>query len=288
MSDDEHQRAERVLADRYELRRPLGTGGMGRVWLAHDRRLRREVAVKEVLVRPAGGPGEEPSEVRIARAFGEAWSLAALREAPHVVTVHDVVEEDGRPWIVMEYVRGAATLQEALDERLRSGRGPLPSARAARIGLALVRALAAGHHLGIVHRDVKPSNVLLAPDGSGPHGRVVLTDYGIAQHMTGSPSHTQARQVLGTPGYLAPEQLYGSPATPASDLFALGATLYVAVEGTGPFAEVGGRATATTPRPPRLAGSRLGGLLTRLLAASPLHRPGHGEVTNGLREAAEG
>lgn len=105
--------------------------------------------------------------------------------------------------------------------------------------------------------------------------------------MAGGPSHTQVRQVIGTPGYLAPEQLYGSAATPASDLFALGATMYVAVEGTGPFAEVVGRAATAVPRPPRLAGTRLGGLLTRLLATSPLHRPGHGEVMNDLREAAE-
>ncbi|WP_328773223.1 serine/threonine-protein kinase [Streptomyces sp. NBC_00286] len=273
----------RVLAERYGLVKPVGTGGMGRVWLAYDLRLRRDVAVKEVVVRAAAGPGEESREVRTARAFSEAWSLAALREAPHVVTVHDVVEEDGFPWIVMEFVRGATTLEAVVEGRLRAGEGPLSVRETARIGLAVLKALAAGHHLGIVHRDVKPSNILLAPDSSGrPYARVVLTDYGIAHRMAGSASHTRAHRVIGTPGYLAPEQLYGGSATPASDLFALGTTLYFAVEGREPFAE-GGSGYPPAPAPPRRAGP-LGEVLTQLLSASPLHRPEHGAVLRRLRE----
>ncbi|MER5220886.1 serine/threonine-protein kinase [Streptomyces flaveus] len=277
----------RVLAERYGLIKTVGTGGMGRVWLAYDLRLRREVAVKEVVVRTRAVPGEESPEVRTARALSEAWSLAALREAPHVVTVHDVVEEDGFPWIVMEFVRGATTLEAVVEERLRAGEGPLPVGETARIGLAVLKALAAGHHIGIVHRDVKPSNILLAPDGSGhPHARVVLTDYGIAHRMAGTVSHTGPQRVIGTPGYLAPEQLYGGSATPASDLFALGTTLYFAVEGREPFAEGAGGGYPPAPAPPRRAGP-LGEVLTQLLAASPLHRPEHGAVLRRLREFTE-
>jgi serine/threonine protein kinase len=277
----------RVLADRYGLVKPVGSGGMGRVWLAHDLRLRREVAVKEVVVRTAAAPGEEASDVRVARAFSEAWSLAALREAPHVVTVHDVVEEDGLPWIVMEFVRGATTLETVVNGRLREGRGPLPPGETARIGLAVLKALAAGHHIGIVHRDVKPSNILLAPDGSGrPYERVVLTDYGIAHRMAGTVSHTAPQMVIGTPGYLAPEQLYGGSATPASDLFALGTTLYFAVEGKEPFVEQGGSRYPPSPAPPSRAGG-LAEVLTQLLSVSPLHRPEHGAVLRRLRELAE-
>lgn len=277
----------RVLAERYGLIKPVGTGGMGRVWLAYDLRLRREVAVKEVVVRTRAVPGEESPEVRTARALSEAWSLAALREAPHVVAVHDVVEEDGFPWIVMEFVRGATTLEAVVEERLRAGEGPLPVGETARIGLAVLKALAAGHHIGIVHRDVKPSNILLAPDGSGhPHARVVLTDYGIAHRMAGTVSHTGPQRVIGTPGYLAPEQLYGGSATPASDLFALGTTLYFAVEGREPFAEGAGGGYPPAPAPPRRAGP-LGEVLTQLLSASPLHRPEHGVVLRRLRELTE-
>ncbi|HLL38033.1 MAG TPA: serine/threonine-protein kinase, partial [Streptomyces sp.] len=241
----------RVINGRYRLLRTLGAGGMGRVWLAHDQELTCDVALKEIAL-PDGPVDEDGTAQRIARARSEARHAARLRGHPHVATVHDVVVHEGLPWIVMEYVPDAVDLQAVIRRS-----GPLPPARAARIGLAVLDALAAGHRIGILHRDVKPANILLAPDATGdPHARVLLTDYGIAlQPESPEPRLTATANILGTPGYLAPERARGEPPTPAADLFSLGATLYSAVEGRGPFDRNGEYATLTAllgeePTPP--------------------------------------
>ncbi|MFI0411587.1 serine/threonine-protein kinase [Actinomadura sp. 3N508] len=179
-----------TIAARYELVEVLGRGGMGAVWRARDRTLDREVAVKEVALPP--GLDEAQVERTYARTFREARSAARL-DHPGIVTVHDVVEEDGRPWIVMQLVRA-----ESLDKVIaREGR--LPPDRVAAIGVDLLDALNAAHAAGVVHRDVKPGNVLL------PQGRAVLTDFGIAT-VAGDETLTQAGAIVGSPAYLAPDQ----------------------------------------------------------------------------------
>ncbi|GGR28647.1 hypothetical protein GCM10010251_50990 [Streptomyces aurantiogriseus] len=262
----------RVIAGRYLLLHRLGSGGMGHVWLAHDRRLACEVALKEVVFRePAGA---EEREARVARARAEARHAAGLRDHPHVVTVHDVLEHEGLPWIVMEYVADAVDLRE-----LVARQGPLAPAECARVGLAVLDALAAGHRRGVLHRDVKPANILLAPDRTGaPYGRVLLTDYGISvQPAAGEPRYTLASALVGTAGYLAPERATGGAPTPAADLFSLGCTLYFAVEGRGPFERESQLAQLTAvvteePRPPVRAGA-LEPVLRALLAKDPGRRP---------------
>ncbi|MGV4885790.1 protein kinase domain-containing protein [Streptomyces viridosporus] len=257
----------RVIAGRYLLLRRLGGGGMGHVWLAHDQGLACEVALKEIVFHDPAESGRE-REARVARARAEARHAAGLRGHPHVVTVHDVLEHEGLPWIVMEYVAGAVDLRELV---ARGGR--LAPAECARIGLAVLDALTAGHERGVMHRDVKPANILLAPDRTGlPHGRVLLTDYGISvQPDTGETRYTLASALVGTAGYLAPERVTGGPPTPAADLFSLGCTLYHGVEGRSPFARESPLASITAvvmeePRPPVRAGALepvLRGLLTK-------------------------
>ncbi|WP_239139608.1 serine/threonine-protein kinase, partial [Sphaerisporangium krabiense] len=182
-----------LLAGRYRLIAPIGQGGMGTVWRAADELLRQEVAIKEVLLPPELG-AEHRAELR-ERTLREARAAASLRSHPSIVTVHDVVLEGGQPWIVMELVRG-----RSLDKIVREG-GPLPPARVAAIGLAVLDALGAAHAAGILHRDVKPGNVLITDDG-----RVLLTDFGIAT-IAGDPALTQAGLLSGSPGYTAPERL---------------------------------------------------------------------------------
>lgn len=215
--------AGRVVAGRYRLLEEIGRGGMGVVWRARDGVLDREVAVKEMLV-PSGldEAGRLALPQKNGRAIREARSAARLSH-PGVVTVFDVVEEEGRPWVVMEFVP-ARSLQEVIGKE-----GPLPPERAARIGRQLAGALAAAHAAGILHRDVKPGNVLLARGD-----RAVLTDFGIAV-IEGEASLTQTGGLLGSPAYIAPERIRGEPALPASDLWALGATLFAAVTGRPPF-----------------------------------------------------
>ncbi|MGW1882917.1 protein kinase domain-containing protein [Streptomyces sp. NPDC001970] len=227
--------AGRVITGRYRLLRRLGTGGMGRVWLAYDQELACEVALKEIILPPDVPECEVGS--RIARARGEARHAARLRNHPHVVTVLDIVEEDGLPWIVMEFVPGAMDLEAVVCER-----GPLPPGDVARIGLAVLDALQEGHRLGILHRDVKPANILLTHPGPQPSypteggDRVMLTDYGISlEPSSGEDRLTATLEILGTPRFMAPERATSQPPTPAADLFSLGATLYYALEGTGPF-----------------------------------------------------
>ncbi|MEV6544363.1 protein kinase [Streptomyces sp. NPDC051665] len=283
MAGDTPEQGEgRVVNGRYRLLRMLGAGGMGRVWLAYDEELACEVAVKEIALPDApGGDGERAQ--RIARARSEARHAARLRGHPHVATVHDVVIHEGLPWIVMEYVPDGVDLQAVLRRS-----GPLPPARVARIGLAVLDALTAGHRIGILHRDVKPANILLAPDASGdPYARVLLTDYGIAlQPESHEPRLTATAGILGTPGYLAPERARGEPPTPAADLFSLGATLYAAVEGRGPFDRHGDFATLTAllgeePTPAVRAGE-LAPALQGLLVKDPVLRSTPETAARGL------
>ncbi|MBG0819182.1 serine/threonine protein kinase [Planomonospora sp. ID91781] len=206
-----------LLAARYRLAEPVGRGGMGTVWRAHDELLGREVAVKEVRL-PLVLDEELRAEL-CARTEREGRATAMVAH-PSVITVFDVVTEDERPWIVMELLR-ARSLEQLVQQE-----GPLPPRQAAEIGRQVLGALRAVHAKGILHRDVKPSNVLVTGE------RAVLTDFGLAA-LEGEVSITQAGIVLGSAGYIAPERVLGSKASPAADLWSLGATLYTAVEGRG-------------------------------------------------------
>ncbi|MFE5366982.1 serine/threonine-protein kinase [Streptomyces mirabilis] len=212
--------SERVVAGRYSLLSPLGAGGMGTVWRAYDKVLHREVAIKEVRA-PAGlaAPDIERMYTRLER---EAWAAARVAH-PNVVTVYDVAMEEGRPWIVMELVRG-----QSLADLLKA-EGRLSPQRAASIGLEVLAALHAAHETGVLHRDVKPANVLIARDG-----RVVLTDFGIAM-IEGDSALTMTGEVVGSPEFLSPERALGQRSGPASDLWSLGVLLYAAVEARSPF-----------------------------------------------------
>ncbi|MFV2172792.1 serine/threonine-protein kinase [Actinomadura sp. LOL_016] len=265
-----------VIADRYEPVELLGRGGMGAVWRARDRVLDREVAIKEV-TPPTGLDDDQIGRV-YTRTFREARSAARL-DHPGIVTVYDVVEEDGRPWIVMQLVRA-----RSLDAIIKA-EGPLPPERVALIGLDLLDALRAAHAAGVVHRDVKPGNVLLPPN------RAVLTDFGIAT-VAGDETITRTGAIIGSPAYLAPEQARRQKASPASDLWSLGATLYAAVEGRPPYQRpdvwgVMGALLADEPDPPRLAGP-LTPVLHGLLRRDPGERIGAEEAERLLRQAASG
>jgi eukaryotic-like serine/threonine-protein kinase len=211
---------DRLLAGRYRLRSVIGRGGMGAVWRARDELLNRDVAVKEIVWPPQMDPAERETARR--RAVREAQLAARLRH-PNIVGVYDIVEEDDRPSIVMELLP-FRSLRDAVAED-----GPMSPAEAARVGLSVLAALRAVHEAGVVHRDVKPANILL-----GPEGRVVLTDFGIAK-AADSPALTISGVLLGSPSYLAPERARGGRARAAADLWALGASLYAAVEGRPPF-----------------------------------------------------
>jgi eukaryotic-like serine/threonine-protein kinase len=207
-----------LLADRYELAETLGAGGMARVVAAYDRRLRRRVAIKLVREELTADPTSRERLLREARA-------AAGLQHPNTVAVHDVGEQDGQAYIVLELVEGGT-----LADRVRE-RGRLPAAEVVAIGGAVLAALQAAHERGLVHRDVKPANVLLPAAGG-----VKLADFGIAKALDAvTPDLTATGQVLGTPRYLAPEQVAGRPATPASDLYSLGAVLYECLAGEPPF-----------------------------------------------------
>jgi hypothetical protein len=263
----------RLLARRYRLEEVLGTGGMGRVWKGTDTLLDRPVAVKE-LTTPANLPPHE-IEVLRTRMLREARSAAQLSH-PSIITVFDVAEEDGRPWIVMELVRGPS-----LGDLIKSD-GALGVSRAANIGEQMAAGLAEAHGCGIVHRDIKPGNVLIAGND-----RAVLTDFGIA-HLDGSTHLTSTGLLIGSPSYLAPEVAHGHSATPASDLWALGITLYQAVEGVLPFDRPTPMATLTaivTQDLPEAANAGpLRPLLEALCEKRPEDRPSVHEARARLRE----
>ncbi|MEV4458221.1 serine/threonine-protein kinase [Microbispora sp. NPDC049633] len=257
---------ERRVAGRYHLLEPIGRGGMGVVWRAHDDLLDRTVAVKEVLYHPTS---EEDRETFNRRTIREARAAGRI-DHPNVVVVHDVIEEDGRPWIVMQLVQSRSLGQVLRDQ------GPLPPARVAAIGLQVLDALCTAHAAGVLHRDVKPENVLLNGET-----RVVLTDFGIAT-MPEEAGLTMTGGITGTPAFMPPERLNGHPATPESDLWSLGATLYAAVEGRTPFDRNSPVATMAAilhddPAPPLRAGA-LTPALEGLLRKDPARRIGAAEA----------
>lgn len=258
-------RPERIIGGRYRLVGQLGAGGFGRVWKAHDEALGVDVAVKEVWLPQQAGAGAEQHE-RVVRAAREARNAARLRDHPHVVAVHDVVIEDGAPWIVMRLVDGCS-----LEERLRAG-GRLPVPFVTETAVALLEALKAAHTAGIVHRDLKPANVMLTDDG-----QILLADFGIAVHETDTRL-TATGGVIGSAEYMAPERLNGLQDQAAGDLFSLGVTLYEAIEGISPFHRATPTATLAAvalqdPPPMRHADPVLASLITALLAKNPEDRP---------------
>ncbi|MGW7338125.1 serine/threonine-protein kinase [Streptomyces sp. NPDC054808] len=237
----------RVIAGRYRLHERLGSGGMGIVWRATDQLLAREVAVKALPLDESLSAAE--ARRRRERTLREARAVAQLRH-PHVIVVHDVVEDDERAYMVMELVDGGSLADRVL------GRGPVDAAEAARIGIALLDALDTAHAAGILHRDVKPSNVLLAEDG-----RVVLTDFGVAQ-VAGSTTLTENGSFVGSPEYTAPERMSGAGTGPESDLWSLGVLLCAVLSGASPFHRdsLGGVLHAVVTeeiRPPAQAGPLL-------------------------------
>ncbi|MEV5100662.1 serine/threonine-protein kinase [Streptomyces massasporeus] len=228
--DTRQDTRERLLAGRYRLGKVLGRGGMGTVWRAEDETLGRTVAVKELRF-PTNIDQEEKRRL-ITRTLREAKAIARIRNNS-AVTVFDVVQEDDRPWIVMELVEG-----KSLAEVIRED-GLLEPKRAAEVGLAVLDVLRSAHREGILHRDVKPSNVLISDDG-----RVVLTDFGIAQ-VEGDPSITSTGMLVGAPSYISPERARGHKPGPAADLWSLGGLLYAAVEGAPPYDKGSAIATLT-------------------------------------------
>ncbi|SEG70644.1 Serine/threonine protein kinase [Thermomonospora echinospora] len=272
--------AEKPLAGRYRLLSVIGKGGMGTVWRAYDELLDRDVAIKEAVLPEGLTSSERCAMCR--RIVAEARATAALRH-PGVVTVYDVLNEDGRPWIVMELLR-ARSLREVLARD-----GPLDSARAAEIGRAVLAVLNTAHAKGILHRDVKPSNVMLAEDG-----RILLTDFGLAVHMLNGHTvvDTMVSGIQGSPAYLSPEQILGMPGGTASDLWSLGVTLYAAVEGGSPFRRSHALATMVAVligeyAPPWNAGPPMRALIEGLLRQDPSTRLSAAEVAALLDLAAD-
>jgi hypothetical protein len=252
-----------LVGGRYRLIARLGTGGYGRVWQATDTLLDVDVAAKQ-LILPPGLPEHERIE-RLTRARREATNAARLRGNPNIVSVHDLVSDHGEPWLIMELINGQSLAQHM------AGRGPMPADEAARVGRAVLQALMSSHAAGIVHRDVKPANVMLAADG-----RIVLTDFGISM-LTGDDNLTLTGQFIGSVDYMAPERITGGNAGPASDLFSLGAMLYHLVEGRPPFGRGSDTATINAvlhdnPVPPPGAG-QLAPLIIALLNKDPGARP---------------
>jgi hypothetical protein len=253
----------RVIGGRYVVLAELGRGGMGVVWRAEDRVMGRHVAVKELHL-PEGLTLDERALFR-ERLLREARTAGRLND-PGVVTVYDVVSDDGVDHIVMELIE-APTLGEVV-----AARGPLDERSATTVALQMLSALRTAHENGVVHRDVKPSNVML-----GPGGRVRLADFGIAQ-AADDPRLTVSGAVIGSPAYMSPERLEGAPATPASDMWALGATLYHAVQGGSPFARETTAATISAVLhadvPPVRTRGPLGAVITGLLQRDPQARLG--------------
>ncbi|MFB4301243.1 serine/threonine-protein kinase [Actinomadura sp. NTSP31] len=271
------------LAQRYRLLSVVGRGGMGTVWRAYDEMLDRDVAVKQV--RLPGRITETERKALCRRLLAEARATAALRH-PGVAAVHDVLVEDGRPWIVMEFLPSCSL------HRLVGEGGPLGVRRTARIGAAVLSVLRAAHAAGILHRDVKPSNVLICDDG-----RVLLTDFGLALHTdrgrgAALQAETMAAGIEGSPAYLAPERVHGRASVEASDLWSLGVTLYTAVEGFSPFLRCHALASMVAVllgdyAPPVRAGA-LAPVIEGLLRERPEDRLSAEATARMLAEVADG
>ena len=247
---------------------------MGVVWRARDQLLDRDVAVKEVQIAETLTDDERANAYQ--RTLREAKTAARLNH-PAVVTVYDVAEDGGRPWIVMQLVSA-----QSLDQVLAAS-GPLSPRRAAEVGRQLLSALSVAHAAGVMHRDVKPSNVLLGRDD-----RAVLTDFGIATFQ-GDPRLTQTGMVMGSPGFTAPERIRGEDASPASDLWSLGATLFAAVEGHGPFEKRGGAITTMSAiinedAPSAPTAGALGPVIAALLRREPSDRPDASTATRMITD----
>ncbi|GGT30739.1 serine/threonine-protein kinase [Nonomuraea spiralis] len=263
-----------VVGGRYRLADELGSGGFGRVWRARDETLDVDVAIKELRL-PPWIPETERAE-RLARATREARNAARLRRHDGIVAIHDVVIDDGLPWIVMELIDGCS-LSEYVEEH-----GPLPAGRAVEVAESLLTSIGAAHREGVVHRDIKPANVMLAENG-----KVLLTDFGTAIHHTDS-ALTATGMFIGSAEYMAPERLRGGDDLPAGDLFSLGVTLYQAVEGVSPFRRATQEATLAAvlldeaPAPRRTG--PLTQLITRLLDKDPSRRPTVDEALAMARE----
>jgi serine/threonine protein kinase len=272
----------RLVAGRYRLQSQIGGGGMGAVWLAQDELLGRRVAVKQVLT--AAGVSPEEADQQRQRALREG-RIAARLSHPHAISVYDVALEHGQPWLVMEYLP-SRSLAEVLSED-----GVLRVDQAAQIGAQVADALAATHAAGIVHRDVKPANILIG-EGGPIEGLVKITDFGIS-HASGDVTLTQTGQITGTPAFLAPEVAQGHPMTEASDVFSLGATLYTCLEGTPPFGMEDNalgmlhRVAGGNIVPPRRSGD-LTQPLQKILAADPADRPTMPEIRDELAKLAAG
>ncbi|MFD0639612.1 serine/threonine-protein kinase [Catenulispora yoronensis] len=252
-----------IVAGRFRLIALLGHGGMGCVWHAWDEVLNTDAALKQVNF--VHGIGDDARRGILTRARREAQHAARLRHHPNVVATYDVVEHDDAPWMVMEYVKGPS-LASVLKTR-----GPVSPEQAVMIGLAVLDALEATHKSGIVHRDVKPANIILADDG-----RVLLADFGIARHYTDT-SITSSGQFVGSVDYTAPERLESREDTPSVDLFSLGATLYEALEGIPPFRRSTDLATLlaikTEDAPVPANAGKLAETISHLLLKNPLKRP---------------
>ncbi|WP_369029531.1 serine/threonine-protein kinase [Streptomyces adonidis] len=261
-----------VVDGRFELLERLGSGGMGTVWRARDAVLHREVALKAV--RPDAAATDAVRE----RVLREARALARLSH-PNVVTVHQIIDDGPHPWIVMELVPGVS-----LDKRLESG--PLTPVEAARIGGQVLDALRAAHAAGVQHRDVKPANILLRPDGSA-----VLTDFGIAA-LQGATALTMTGELVGSPEYIAPERIRGPSDDPAADLWSLGVVLYVCVEGVSPLRRETTLATLAavleSEVPPPSRSGALTPVIEALLVRDPAGRPDAGRLAAMLRDVTAG
>lgn len=267
------------IGNRYRLDERIGTGAMGAVWRAVDELLNRTVAMKELL---AVLPGTSTTQIEESRQrMLREGRIGARLQHPNVISTFDLVVDDDHPWLVMEYLPS-----ESLAARLRR-RGPLPAADVAEIGRQVADGLAAAHQAGVVHRDVKPGNVLISE-----HGLVKLTDFGVSR-ATDDVQLTRTGVIAGTPAYLAPEVAQGRQPTAASDVFALGATLYTAVEGTPPFGldenayALLHKVATGEPEPPRQAGP-LAGTVMRLLSVDPEKRPSAAQARDLLAAIAVG
>ena len=267
-----------LISDRYRLLHRIGSGGMGVVWAGWDERLERRVAVKQLYRQ--SGTTTRAAELANQRALREA-RLAARLQHPHAVPVFDAVEQDGQLWLIMQFIP-SITLAAVLEEG-----GPLQPNEAAQVGAEVASALAAAHAVGIVHRDVKPGNILIAEDGSA-----LISDFGIARAL-GDATLTSSGMIHGTPAYLAPEVARGSEANFASDVFSLGSTLYSALEGHPPFGTDDNtmallHRVASGQFPPPQHGGTLTPVIMKMLSIDTDDRPSMGAVAERLLRLARG